>query len=67
MQSIYDVLHPNLYLGHEYAARLRKKGIAMVHSDKASNMLGFEVTLFITEELVRAAKEAKDLKMEVLS
>ena len=39
----------------------------MVHSDKASNMLGFEVTLFITEELVRAAKEAKDLKMEVLS
>lgn len=65
MQYIYDVLHPHLYLGHEYAARLRKKGIAMVHSDRASGMLGFEVTLFITEELRRAAGEARALREEV--
>ena len=31
LQYVYDVLKPNLYLGHEYAARLRKKGIAIVH------------------------------------
>ena len=65
LQYVYDVLHPNLYLGHEYAARLRKKGIAMVHSDRASSMLGFEITDFITEELVRAAQEAKGLTGEV--
>lgn len=64
MQDIYDVLKPNLYLGHEYAQRLRKKGIAMVHSDKASGMLGFEVTLYITAELVRAAKECTAIREE---
>lgn len=64
MQFIYDVLKPNLYLGHEYAARLRKKGIEIVHTDKASGLLGFEVTFFIIEELVRASKEAKELRKE---
>ncbi len=64
MQYLYDVLHPNLYLGHEFAARLRKKKIAMVHSDKASGMLGFEVTTYILKELMRAAEEAKELAKE---
>lgn len=64
MQYIYDVLHPNLYLGHEFAQRLRKKKIAMVHSDKASGMLGFEVTSYILEELKRAADEARELAKE---
>ncbi len=64
MQYIYDVLHPNLYLGHEFAARLRKKKIAMVHSDKASGMLGFEVTSYILTELTRAAREAKEMEKE---
>lgn len=61
LQYIYDVLHPYLYLGHEYAARLRKKGIAMVRTDRASSMMGFEITSFVVEELIRAAKEAKEL------
>ncbi len=64
MQYLYDVLHPNLYLGHEFAARLREKKIAMVHSDKASGMLGFEVTTYILKELMRAAEEAKELAKE---
>ncbi len=62
LQYIYDVLKPNLYLGHEFAAKLRKKGIEIVHSDKASGLLGFEVTFFITEELLRASKEARELR-----
>ena len=65
MQYIYDVLKPNLYLGHEYAQRLRKKGIAMVHSDKASGMLGFEVTDYIIGELVRAAAECREIREEL--
>lgn len=65
MQYIYDVLHPDLYLGHENARRLQKKGIALVRSDKASGMLGFEESIYVIEELIRAAKEAKNLKREV--
>lgn len=65
LQYVYDVIHPNLYLGHEFADRLRKKGIAMVRCDRASSMLGFEITEFITNELVRAADESRKLKKEI--
>ena len=67
LQYVYDVLHPSLYLGHEYAPRLRKKGIAVVRSDAASGMLGFEITEFISRELVRASQEAKGYQKEVLA
>ncbi len=65
LQYVYDVIHPNLYLGHEFADRLRKKAIAMVRCDRASSMLGFEITEFITKELVRAADESRELKKEI--
>ena len=65
LQSVYDILRPDLYLGHEYPARLRKKGIAMVRSDKASSMLGFEITGFIAGELARAANESREYQKEV--
>lgn len=61
LQAVYDVLKPNLYLGHEYASRLRAKGIELVHSDSISSMLGFEVTGAVVRELVRASKEARQL------
>lgn len=64
MQYVYDVVKPHLYLGHEYAARLRKKGIAIVHIDKVNSKLGFEVTDYFIEELLCAAKEAKNLREE---
>ncbi len=64
LQYVYDVLKPNLYLGHEYAARLRKKGIAIVHIDKVNSKLGFEVTECLIEELLCAAQEAKSLREE---
>lgn len=60
LQGIYDVLKPDLYLGHEYATRLAKKGIAIVRSDMASAMVGMEVVLFFVDELIRAYKEAKE-------
>ncbi len=65
LQYVYDVIKPNLYLGHEFAARLRKKGISVVRCDNASSMLGFEVTEFITKELLRAANESRELKKEI--
>ena len=64
LQYVYDVLRPNLYLGHEYAMRLRQKGIALVRSDRAGSMLGFEVTTFIIDALTGAAREASAMRLE---
>ncbi len=62
LQHVYDVLSPNLYLGHEYADRLQKKNIALVHSDRANSMLGFDAVEFIVSGLVSAAKTAESYR-----
>lgn len=62
LQYLYDVLHPMLYLGHEYANRLRAKGIAMVRSDGASSMLGFECTMFAVRSLTMAADDMREIR-----
>ena len=64
LQYVYDELKPNLYLGHEYENRLRAKKIALVHDSNLSSMLGFDVTKAVVTELVRAAKDAKELAAE---
>jgi nitrogenase molybdenum-cofactor synthesis protein NifE len=64
MQYIYDVLKPTLYLGHEYAMRLRKKKIAQVHTDMGGAMLGYEITGYFTEQLIIAKKEAEMIQNE---
>lgn len=66
LQYVYDELKPYLYMGHEFAARLRAKGIAIVHSDAASNMLGFEATLFLLMQLEKSVNEAKTYRKELL-
>lgn len=65
LQYVYDVLSPYLYLGHEFANRLRQKGIAIVHSDRASAMLGFEVTEYLMQQLVKSVQEAKEYRKEL--
>lgn len=62
LQYVYDVLHPNLYFGHEFAMRLKEKGIEMAHTDRLSSMLGLEVTIAGVEELLRAGKAARILR-----
>lgn len=62
LQYVYDVLKPNLYLGHEFAMRLRQKGIEMVHSDGISPMLGLEVPVAGVTELLRAGAAARALR-----
>ena len=64
LQYVYDELKPNLYLGHEYESRLRAKKIALVHDGNLSSMLGFDVTKAVIAELVRAARDAKELAAE---
>ncbi|MBR3293515.1 MAG: hypothetical protein IKI69_03715 [Oscillospiraceae bacterium] len=62
MQYIYDVLRPMLYLGHEYPMRLRKKGIAQVHTDMGGGMLGYELTAYFVKQLSLAADEAQSIR-----
>lgn len=65
LQYVYDELKPYLYMGHEFAARLKAKGIAVLHSDAASNMLGFEATEFLLVQLEKAVNEAKAYRKEL--
>ena len=65
LQYVYDILSPYLYLGHEFGNRLRQKGIAIVHSDRASGMLGFEVTGYLLQQLVKSVREAKEYRKEL--
>lgn len=62
LQYVYDIIHPDLYLGHEYASRLLAKGIMLVHPGDINNMLGFEVTKVTVGGLIQSAKESKELK-----
>lgn len=62
LQYVYDATKPHLYLGHEYVMRLRKKKIAMVRSDSANSLLGYETTTFLVDELIRATEEAIDMR-----
>ncbi len=65
LQYVYDVLHPYLYLGHEFDDRLRAKGICVVHSDAAGSMLGFEVQSFLVGALSTGVREALVYRQEV--
>lgn len=65
LQYIYDELKPFLYLGHEFAKKLREKGIAILHTDAANNMLGFEATAFLLVQLERAVQEARTYRKEL--
>lgn len=64
LQYVYDVLHPYIYMGHEFGDRLRKKGIAILHSDMAGAMLGFEVTMLVLGMLPKVAAEAAGYRKE---
>lgn len=64
LQYVYDVLRPHLYLGHEYAERLRQKGIEIAHMDLVSPMLGLETAITGVAELLRVSQAALALRKE---
>lgn len=65
LQYVYDLLHSQLYLGHEFAERLKQKGIALVTSDQAHSMLGFEASVFLLRQLVKAVEQATEYRKEL--
>ena len=64
LQYVYDVLHPWIYIGHEFGERLRRKGIAQLHSDPAGKMRGFECNTFLLKILQQAVADAKVFRKE---
>lgn len=66
LQYVYDVLHPWIYIGHEFGERLRRKGIAQMHSDPAGKMLGFECNTFLLKILQQAVADAKVFRKEAV-
>ena len=64
LQYVYDVLHPWIYIGHEFGERLRRKGIVQLHSDPAGKMLGFECNTFLLKILQQAVADAKVFRKE---
>ena len=64
LQYVYDVLHPWFYMGHEFGDRLRAKGIALLHSDPAGKMLGFECSSFLLQAVAKAVSAAKTFREE---
>ena len=64
LQYVYDALHPWIYIGHEFGERLRRKGIAQLHSDPAGKMLGFECNTFLLKILQQAVADAKVFRKE---
>ena len=64
LQYVYDVLHPWIYIGHEFGERLRRRGIAQLHSDPAGKMLGFECNTFLLKILKQAVADAKKFREE---
>ena len=64
LQYVYDVLHPWFYMGHEFGERLRRKGIALLHSDPAGKMLGFECNSFMLQAVAKAVADAKMFREE---
>ena len=64
LQYVYDVLQPWFYMGHEFGDRLRAKGIALLHSDPAGKMLGFECSSFLLQAVAKAVSDAKKFREE---
>lgn len=64
LQYVYNILHPWIYIGHEFGERLRRKGIAQLHSDPAGKMLGFECNTFLLKILQQTVADAKVFRKE---
>lgn len=60
LQSVYEVLKPGFYIGHEYASRLRHKGIIVLTMDRLGKYYGFQLSqalLDLLDEAVAAREE----------
>ncbi len=59
---LYDVLKPDLSMGAGYVHVLREKGIVIVQTNNANNMLGLEMSELFLKSLIDAKQEVQALK-----
>ena len=54
LQTLYDTLKPNIYIGHENPRSLTEKGIIQVVLDVAAKKLGYEVPITVMKMFIQA-------------
>ncbi|MDO5733071.1 MAG: nitrogenase component 1 [Eubacteriales bacterium] len=65
LQTIYDCLKPDFYIGHEFAARLRKKGIIVLACDRLGKQFGLQLCEGLLKLLLDSADASDALKAEL--
>ena len=58
MQEVYDLLKPDLYLGHENPMALFQKGIVQITADEAIEKIGYEVPLSFLRKIIGVYESA---------
>lgn len=52
MQEVYDLLKPDIYLGHENPVSLFKKGIVQITADEVTEKIGYEVPIAFLKKII---------------
>jgi nitrogenase molybdenum-cofactor synthesis protein NifE len=65
LQTLYDELKPNVYIGHENPMVLIKKGIIQVVLDSVAKKLGFEVPMLVMKAIADSIKKYEFMAKEV--
>ncbi len=58
MQEVYDILKPNIYLGHENPMALHKKGIVQITTDEVTTKIGYEVPIEFLNKMIAIYERA---------
>ena len=65
LQEVYPILKPQLYIGHEFARRLRAQGIHLMALDQLGNLNGYELLSSLHQMLEDAASEIAIIAQEM--
>lgn len=66
MQSIYDQLKPDFYIGHENPMNLMKRNIVQVTLDDVTKKLGFEIPLYAIEKIMLSYGQQEEMKEKIM-
>lgn len=70
MQEVYDLLKPDIYLGHENPMALFKKKIVQITVDEATEKIGYEVPITLLNKMIsiyEMALESPDVPVGMMS
>ncbi|GAB6085879.1 nitrogenase component 1 [Alkaliphilus crotonatoxidans] len=67
MQSIYDQLKPDFYIGHENPMNLIKRNIVQITLDDATKKLGFEIPLYAIKKIMLSYGQQEEMKAKMMA